>query len=102
AREKVMVSVFGPPPKNPFQGEARIIQNAIAAEPYGKSTRAVADKYKVHLEALASRVRAANPTDIAWRFYDKDMDGLDVSSSYAFGKLHSAAQMIAGAAERIK
>lgn len=102
AREKIMEGVFGPPPKNPFQGEARVLSKAIAAEPYGKSKPAVARQYKAQLEALSARVRRANPDDRAWGFYDKDMAALDEESSYAFGKLHSAAQMIEGAAERIR
>jgi len=102
ARQQVMESVFGPPPKNPLQGEANALQKAIGGEVYGGAKPAVAMAYRSQLEGLAARVRAVNPTDRAWTYYDKDMDAVDEQSPYAFGKLHSAAGMIAGAAERIR
>jgi hypothetical protein len=107
ARQKVMEGVFGPPPKNPLQGEARVLSRALYTEvvknmDHPKRDRALAMGFQSQIEGLAARVRAANPSDRAWPSYDKDMAQVDPESPYAFGKLHSASQMIAGAAERIR
>ncbi len=96
AREKVMESVFGPPPKNDLQGAARVLSKALYAELVnggGYLSSAAIEKYKLQVEALAAKVRALTPSDRAWDYFDKEMDA---------GKLHGATQMIAGAAERLK
>jgi hypothetical protein len=104
AREKVMQGLFGPPPKNPMHGEARTLSESLYAEALKESSppQPLLQQYKADVFALASKVRASNPTDRAWTYYDKDIASMPESGRYAMGSLHRAAQMIEGAAERIR
>lgn len=109
AREKVMIEIFGPPPKNSYMGEAKAISNAITVEMNapGAGRKGSIQQFREKLNAVTGRLRPLTAGDRAWEYYDKDMDAAADNEAgnhigYALGKLRSAAQMIAGAADRLK
>ena len=88
--------------RKPIQIEVDAFRKKLAKAPYENATPAAVRRFKNKLEELASRVRSANPNDMAWRFYDKDMARVSEFSRTAFNPLYAASTMVAGAAERIK
>lgn len=104
ARQKVMETVFGPPPKNPLHAEARDLRKQLHAEALKESDppAGLIASLKGQVEALAAKVHAANPSDISWRFYNKDMETLPERGRYVMGGLHRAMGMVEGAAERLR
>lgn len=51
---------------------------------------------------LAARVRSKTPRDVAWRFFDKDLDDWDLDEQYHYGgtRIFQMIDMILGAASR--
>jgi hypothetical protein len=96
ARKKVMEGIFGPPARNPLHAEIKKLSKTLYDEIVkhdGAMPSALVEKYRPAVMALAARVRPSTPGDLAWKFFDRDLDN---------GRLHGAVGMIAGAEERMK
>ena len=115
-RGRALRQRYGSPRAHPYKVLASKLSTAITKEmnkgnpDFGtrEAPLPVINKFEDKVIALADTVRALNPTDMAWRFYDKDIIEFarykhhSYERKYALGKLRQLVQMVEGAASRMK